>query len=617
MKLSRSARPMRSVATALFMCLSLAWLSGCGGGGGGESVATAGTSTVNDTGTVTVALTDAEGDFLSYTVDVLRIELLHSNGDVVQVLPATTRVDFVQLANLSELVSIATVPSGTYEQVRLLLDFSNASIVVQDAAGAAQLASVQDAAGNALTQLDVRLQLADRDRIRVTRAAALAFTIDFDLAASNTVSFAPAVVKVSPLLVATAALDGEREHRLRGLLDVVDQTGGTVTLTVRPHGSHGGRFGSSTFGVDADTIYEIDGRNLTGSAGLAALAALADDSLVVAQGPVVLQRLQADRVLAGTSVPGNGSDAVHGVVIARSGSLLTVRGLRAARGAEQHFKRELVEVTVGAGTQVRSRLDQSDLTEAALTVGALISVSGTLDSSGETDRLDASAARVQLHLSEAAGTVVSTSPLVLDLAYINGVRPAAFSFAGTGLVPVEDADPDAYAVDTTGLDTSGLAAGDVVRLRGIGNAFGQAPPDFDALSLTDVATERVGGALEVSWRASAGATAPFSTLAATGITLDLAGANARLHLRGIRRVRAEDVPLRLLPTSDGTGVYALHTRGVRDVRLFRTFAEFTDALRAALDGTRAAVRLSASGQYTAADDSLTVRRISVELVSRQ
>jgi hypothetical protein len=388
-----------------------------------------------------------------------------------------------------------------------------------------------------------------------------------------------------------------------------------VTLTVRPHGNQGGRFGSSTFAVDAETVYEIDGTLATGSAGLAALAALADDTLVLAQGPVVLQRLQADRVLAGTSVPGSGSDAVHGVVIARAGNVLTVRGLRAERGAEQRFTRDLVEVTVGSGTVVRSRVDQRDLTETALTVGALVTVSGALDTSGDVDRLDATAARVQLHVSEATGTVVATAPLTVDLAYINGVRPSAFDFAGTGFAPADDANPDAYEVDTTGLDTTRLEAGDVVRLRGLANAFGQAPPDFDALSLTDVATDLAGGAIDVSWRASGGTTAPFAALAGTGITIDLTGANAHLHLRGIRRADG-DVPTRLLPTADGTGVYAIHVRGVREVMLYRTFGEFVDALRTALDGSRAAVRLSASGHYTAAEGSLTARRISVELVNR-
>lgn len=610
----RSVRSVRLLG-GLLVALALSWLSACGGGGGGEAAATGSTSTASDTGAVAVALTDAAGDFLSYTVDVARIELHRTNGDVVQVLPSTTRVDFAQLANLSELVSIATVPAGTYDEVRLLLDYSNASIVVQDASGAAQTAAVRDANGNALTQLDVTLQLADRDRIRVTRGAALAFTVDFDLAASNEVTFDPAVVKVSPLLVATATLDATREHRLRGLLDAVDTAASTVTLTVRPHGNHNGRFGSATVGVDADTGYEINGTTYTGSAGLTALAALADDTLVLVSGTVVSQRLQADRVVAGTSVPGNGSDAVHGVVIARTGNVLMVRGERSARGEEAHFMRDVVAVTVGTGTQVKSRVDDALLTDAAITVGSAITVTGTLDTTGETDRLDATAGRVLLHVSEAAGTVVSTSPLRVALAYIDGVRASAFDFAGTGVSTVEDADPAAYEIDTTGLDTSALATGAIVRARGLPNAFGQAPPDFDALSLVAVAAEGFSGSLDVSWRASGGSTTPFSTLAATGITVDLTGARAELHLRGIRG--ADDaVPTSLLPTSDGAGVFAIHVRGSGDVALYRTFAEFVDALRSTLNGSRAMVRLSAGGQYNAAGDTFTARRVSVDVVNR-
>jgi hypothetical protein len=596
-------------------------LAGCGGGAGTSAGGAGGagnSASGADTGTVTLAITDAPGDFLSYAVDVLRIELRRSNGTVVQALPATTRVDFVELANLTEVLGVATVPSGAYDEVRLLLDYGDAAIVVQDADGNPATAVPRDTDGNALAQLDVRLQLAERDRIVVARGGRYAFTIDFDLAASNVVSLAPPAVTVSPLLVAVAGFDAAREHRLRGLLDAVDTTTSRVTLTVRPHGNRAGRFGTATFAVDAETAYEIDGTTLAGSAGLAALAALADDTLVVASGMVVSGQLVADRVLAGSSVPGTATDVVHGVVIARSGDVLTVLGSRAGRGFDGRFVPRPVQVTAGAATGITASGRDTPATLSSLSVGSLVSAYGTLAAGdAEADALDATSGRIVLHVGELAGTVVATSPLALDLAYVNGVRPSALAFAGTGADAATDADPDAYEVDAAGLDLAHIASGDVVRVRGFATDFGAAPPDFRALSLIDIAHASAGADYSASWRRSGGTTTPFTAITASGLAPDLTGAVSDLHLHGIRRGGFDAEVDTIVPGDDGRGVFALHERGTRSVRVFRTFAEFVDALQATLDGTRAVVGLSAGGQYRAASQELVAHRVSVELLAAQ
>jgi len=53
-------------------------------------------SGTTENGELVISLTDAEGDFSSYTVDVLSIHLTKQNGAVVSTLPVTTRVDFAQ-----------------------------------------------------------------------------------------------------------------------------------------------------------------------------------------------------------------------------------------------------------------------------------------------------------------------------------------------------------------------------------------------------------------------------------------------------------------------------------------------------------------------------------------
>jgi len=91
--------------------LALATLlaGGCGGGGSVEPS--------TSTGDVSISLTDSPGDFAAYTVDVSSLQLVKQNGTQVSALPTTTRVDFTQYTDLSEFLTVASVPSGTYSQV--------------------------------------------------------------------------------------------------------------------------------------------------------------------------------------------------------------------------------------------------------------------------------------------------------------------------------------------------------------------------------------------------------------------------------------------------------------------------------------------------------------------
>jgi len=86
-------------------------LSACGGGAGttaqpappvAASCVPSNPATVDECGTVIIGLTDADGDFLSYAVDVLSVTLEKADGAIVSVLPNTTRIDFSQYVDLTE-----------------------------------------------------------------------------------------------------------------------------------------------------------------------------------------------------------------------------------------------------------------------------------------------------------------------------------------------------------------------------------------------------------------------------------------------------------------------------------------------------------------------------------
>src|SRR5688572_32288758 len=110
-------------AIPTFIATAFLALSACGEGGGAiltppdddDDPPTA-DCTETGCGEVRIALTDANGDFLSYTVDVVSIRLERSNGDTVQTLPNRQRVDFAELLDVSEFVTVTDIPAGTYER---------------------------------------------------------------------------------------------------------------------------------------------------------------------------------------------------------------------------------------------------------------------------------------------------------------------------------------------------------------------------------------------------------------------------------------------------------------------------------------------------------------------
>src|SRR2546427_13180948 len=70
----------------------------------------------------------------------------------------------------------------------------------------------------------------------------------------------------------------------------------------------------------------------------------------------------------------------------------------------------------------------------------------------------------------------------LDILSLGNFAPARFNFARTGSTVA--ANPSAYALNTGALDESGTAAGTLLQVDGIVNAFGSAPPDFTATAIT-------------------------------------------------------------------------------------------------------------------------------------
>src|SRR5262245_2385471 len=173
-----------------------------GGGGGGNNPPPDCTATT--CGEVRIGLTDADGDFLSYTVDVVSIKLERAGGSTVEALPTRQRVDFADLVDVTELITSVTVPNGTYTGATIRLDYSEAEVAVESD-GIPTVAAVVNAEGDSLGVVDVELELDDANHITVATGTPALLQLDFDLAASHDVDLGttPATVVAEPFLVAS------------------------------------------------------------------------------------------------------------------------------------------------------------------------------------------------------------------------------------------------------------------------------------------------------------------------------------------------------------------------------------------------------------------------------
>ncbi|HYJ42504.1 MAG TPA: hypothetical protein VEW08_17065 [Steroidobacteraceae bacterium] len=610
---------------AVFSC-ALAFTA-CGGIGDGSSAMPAAnapptSSCTSDCGTVLIGMTDADGDFLSYTVDVVSLKLKRANGAVVETLPATTRIDFAQFVDLTELFTAATVPSGAYVAATLRLDFTNADISVE-MGGAPVAASAVDAAGNALGVVDVNVTLDNRHHLVVARGLTSVFTLDFNLAATNSVDLTttPVTVTVTPALVASLEHVDQKDLRVRGPLVSVDTAAGTYVIDVRPCNMRDRHYGQVTVHTDADTTFEVNGTTYTGSAGLAALSSAGAGTLTTAFGTLTksTHQFDAQSVRAGTSVSGAGIDTVLGQVLSRSGDVLTVRGATINRNRDgARFARGTVLVTIGPETKVSK--DGADAAPGDISVGQAIEAFGAatpVDSSAMSGdwTMDATAGRVRMHATPIYGFVKqsSTGAVTLQLDSIAGRRVSAFNFAGTGTSAAQDADPANYEVSTGALDLSGLSNGEPTKLVGYPTAFGAAPPDFDARTLVDY--PRLPALLSMSWGIE-GTKAPFTSQEPTGLVLDLANPSiGRLHFLSIgpRVLDLKSLPASpsIVPPSDERTAYLVVMRG--ESRSFQDFADFVAELGTRLDGDTAMVGFTATGSYDGATNVVTARSIVVLL----
>ncbi|MDH4073428.1 MAG: hypothetical protein OEV41_10015, partial [Gammaproteobacteria bacterium] len=617
MNISNACLPGGVSTRTLWMSLALFTmtlaLAACGGTGttandAGPPTATAcvpsDPSTAAECGTLIVGLTDADGDFLSYTIDVLSLELEKRDGSVISVLPRSTRVDFAQYVDLTEFITVATVPPGDYVAGRIRLDYSDAEVFVE-ADGLAKAALVVDEAGTALARTELEIRLADRDHLLIFKGRPALLTLDFDLDASHTVDVAPmpAIATAEPFIVAELDPVDTKDIRVRGHLVEANVDEMYYTVAVRPFFDAAGDFGRLKVNVTDRTDFEVNEQAFVGVEGLRALNAAGQGTLTVAKGTlnVANREFTAHYVIAGSSVPGNGMDAVRGNVIARSGNELVVRGGTVILSdSDRAFFRDDVTVTVGPDTVVYKAfatdrplgMPMRLLDISAISVGQAVTIRGDVVVNDELGvHIDASQGTVAMHLTHLFGTVNTIMPgqVDIDLHAIDRRRVEVFDFTGTGASPAMDADPDNYEVATGNLPMlASDNAGQPVVVYGFAHEFGAAPPDFEGRTIIDYSDVR--SALGVGWGAE-GTTAPFLMMDGSGLLLDNMNPDIdqRHHIKQgpvLIDLATLDSNTLIAPRESGRMLFTIKTTD--SLQLYADFDDFVGALTLELDGVSAA-----------------------------
>jgi len=627
----------RKLASWITMLMASVVLAACGGGSGTTVNQDPGTTascdpndpdTFAECGTVMVALTDADGDFLNYTIDVLSLELETANGRIIETLPRKTRINFTDYVDLTELVTVATIPPGTYVSGTIRLDYADSEVFVE-AAGVSKEAVVTDRDGNALTLTELKIQLSNREQLIVTRGRPALLQLDFDLDASHSVDIVatPATAISEQFILAEVAPVDEKDIRVRGPLVAVSVDEMTYTVAIRPFHDRDGDFGRVNVHITDDTEFEVDEIVYEGIDGLRALDSAGPGTPTVAKGTlnVAERQFTADVVLAGSSVPGIDRDAVIGNVIKRDGNFLTIRGATIVPSDRRmHFHDDVV-VEVGPDTKVfKEGYRASDLTIDAVSIGQRVTIRGnqptpTTDALAPQILFDATQGSVRMHVTHLSGVVNTVMPGQTDITLhsIDRRRVEIFDFIGTGKSELEDADPANYEVATGNLTLADFAAGKPIVARGFPAAFGMAPPDFDGRTVIDYTDVR--SSLGVGWGAEGTADA-FRRIDIDGLILH----NKNPDIDQRHYIKQGPVLIDLTALDSDTTIVpresdrlAFYIKSGDSVRMYSDFADFANDLSTSIisgDRTRS---MHARGKYEVDTNVFTAYKIGVYLLEPQ
>jgi hypothetical protein len=600
------------------------------------------TAACSGSAVVTITATRSSDTFLAYRVGLKSIQLQSSDGkSSLRLLPAATTVDFANLLDLSEVLGAPAIAKGTYTSAVITLDYSAAQIVYDDGSPDGVALSPVNASGQAVGQVTTTVALDPSGPFRGAAGQAGRLALDFNLAASNVVNLSAQTVTITPMVAGSTLPIDAKQARIRGPLHGANST--SFAAGVTPFDGTIAGTGQLSIQPSSTTTYEINGFVSAGVAGQTQLAALPANSLTVVYGTLTSSSsvssttttsttttstttvatpttttttrssvsFSASQVLVDTSV--QALSHVSGIVLVRIGNILGLEDatLTQSDGTVAFIPGATV-VNVGANTLVTffGQGAADVISPQQISVGSSIEAFGIASTTSTGNiLLDASAGRVRLNLTQAAGlvTVQGIGALTLNLASLAGRAVGAFNFLGSG------AAADRYGVSTGSLDLSKAVVAAPVVATGFVSAFGSASPNFGAVTLLDPTT--IQAELVVDW--PAGTAAPFKTFDSTSIDLDVANSSIggrhqiQIGPQIIDVVGLTSDPL-ITPSTDSTTIYSIGHAASSSVESFNTYQAFITQLQTELNGA-SATGITAVGQYNASTFAFSATSITLFL----
>jgi len=569
-------------------------------------------------------------EFSAYIIAIDAITLTDNNGNVVEPLSTPETVDLTKITDLSELVEAPAVPAATYVSVAITLDYTAASIWL-NVNGQAVLATALDSTGAAMSTDTVTITFDPHNPLVITIGQSIRWNIDIDLAASNTIlSTSPAKIQVQPFAVASPAPADTTVMRARGLYVTTQSVPSGFIMNMRPFYDLVSVLGALTVNTNAQTYFNVNGVPYTGAAGVTALGGLLESAPIVAYGTLdslvgITPSFNATSIYAGSSQEGGVAEYLTGTVFARSGDVITLRGVTYLDPQGLYAYYAETPVGIGSSTIVsEDGVAAPDLSIDSISVGQQINVSGQAGLNSTTGALldlDATGGQVRLAQTQLWGTLASATPTsaTVDMLTLDNWSPSAFAFAGTatggGAV-----NPGAYVVNTGAVNESGVTAGTPLRFNGLVTPFGTAPPAFTATTVTPgSATEQV---LICEWT-SGGSPTPFSSVSNAGLVVDLSNAaldDVRYIRTGPATLDLKTLPASPLITTVGAPASALQLAvgsftATNGVSVYNNMADFISKVQATFPaGTANRIfRLTAYGQYNSSTNTFVATRIHVAL----
>ncbi len=526
-------------------------------------------------GVAWITLTAEPGNFTGYIARIDSVTFTRSDGQVFTALATVEPVDFVKLGAVSELYGTATIPIGTYTAATVTLDYTSASVAVP-VNGVPQIAKVVGPTNAAVTTVPVVVTFDTANPLVIaptpTTSSAVRVALDLNLAASNGVNLTtiPATVTVNPFITASVLSPDQKLIRVRGPLTNSSVPVGTYSVQIRPFYDEVNSLGSLTLFNDANTVYTINGTTYVGSAGLTALSQTSAGTTMTAAYTTFVPtsntnaspaypagKFNPQYVVAGSTLEDFYTQGIEGDVIARSGSTLKLRGSILSLNSSGTFSYLVndASVTVGASTIVTADGNShlSGLSSSSIGVGQHIEVRGlyslpspttpTVDATGATSTNTGS---VRLEPTALYGSVVSAGAgsVAMNLQSIGPWPVSIFDFTGNGATAAQNPAASNFLVNPgTVAVPPGTISGTPLWISGYVTPFGSAPPDFTATAISTQAA--VPASLRVNWTGS-GTGAPFSGLANTGFSINLANAN---YGTGVIQIGTETIDLKSLAAS--------------------------------------------------------------------